>query len=89
MKKADLEKVKGKTIAGRSGPGGSDRYGKGAAEVLDRKEQRKRDQEAGLVPFAVKLHGDLVKELQALAQKRATGLNEVTDELIRKGLKAK
>ena len=89
MKKADLEKMKGKSIAGREGPGTGDRYGKGAGEVLDRKEQRRRDQEAGLVPFAVKLHGDLVTEVQALARSRGTGLNEVTDELIRKGLKAK
>ena len=89
MKKADLEKVKGKTISGRQGPGAADRYGKGVAEVFDRREQRRRDQEAGLVPFAVKLHGDLVKEIQALAQTRGTGLNEVADELLRKGLKAK
>ena len=90
MKKADLEKVKGKSIAGRQGPGGAaDRYGRGVAEVFDRREQRRRDQEAGLVPFAVKLHGDLVKEIQALAQTRGAGLNEVADELLRKGLKAK
>lgn len=89
MKPADLQKLKGKTIEVRQGPGGSDRYGKGSGEVADRKEQRRRDQEAGLVPFAVKLHQDLVKEIQALAQKRGTGLNEVADEVIRKGLKAK
>jgi hypothetical protein len=43
----------------------------------------------GLVPFAVKLHGDLVKEIHAAAQARGEGLNEVTADLIRKGLKAK
>jgi len=89
LKKADLEKQKGKSIAGRQGPGAADRYGKGSGEVADRREQRRRDQEAGLVPFAVKLHQDLVREIQALAQARGTGLNETTDELIRKGLKAK
>ena len=89
MKPADLQKLKGKTIAGRQGPSTTDRYGKGSGEVLDRKEQRRRDQEAGLVPFAVKLHQDLVTEIQALAQKKSVGLNEVADELIRKGLKAK
>lgn len=90
MKPTDLQKLKGKTIEVRhgSGPAG-DRYGKGAAAVVDRKEQRRRDQEAGLVPFAVKLHQDLVKEIQALAQSRGAGLNEVTDELLRKGLKAR
>ena len=89
MKKADLEKIKGKSIAAGRGPGTPDRYGKGAAEVFDKREQRKRDQEAGLIPFAVKLHGDLVKEIRALAEKKGTGLNEITDELLRKGLKAK
>lgn len=90
MKPADLQKLKGKTIAARHGSGpATDRFGKGAVEVVDRKEQRRRDQEAGLVPFAVKLHQDLVKEIQARAQSAGTGLNEVTEELIRKGLKAK
>lgn len=87
MKKADLEKLKGKKLTG-GGPG-TDRYGKGAAEVLDRREQRERDREMGLVPFAVKLHGDLVREVQALAQQRGATLNEVTAELIQAGLKKK
>ena len=89
MKPADLQKLKGKTITGRQGPTNTDRFGKGSGEVVDRKEQRRRDQEAGLVPFAVKLHQDLVTEIQALAQKKSLGLNETVDDLIRKGLKAK
>lgn len=88
MKKADLEKVKGKKIAG--GPAGaSDRYGKGSSGPLDRREQREKDRELGLVPFAVKLHGDLVKQIQALAQERGASLNDVTAELIQAGLKKK
>ena len=90
MKKADLEKLKGKKIAGGAGfIGAADRYGKGSAVALDRREQRERDREAGLVPFAVKLHGDLVRQVQALAQERGTSLNEVTAELIQAGLKKK
>jgi hypothetical protein len=54
--------------------------------ALDRKEQRKRDQAAGLVPFAVKLHGDLVKRIHALAQERKVGLNDLVAELLEKGL---
>jgi hypothetical protein len=88
VKKADLEKIKGRAIAGQQGPA-SDRFGKGSGAVFDKREQRERDREAGLVPFAVKLHGELVREIHALAQSRATGLNELTEELIRKGLKAK
>ena len=37
----------------------------------------------------MKLHEDLVKQLQDLAQSKGTGLNEVTAELLQKGLKAK
>ncbi len=88
MKKADLEKQKGLRIAGGAGTT-NDRYGKGAAEVLDKREQREREREMGLVPFAVKLHGDLVRDLHAAAAKRGVGLNELTAELIRKGLAAK
>ena len=88
MKKADLEKLKGRKIAAGSGTT-NDRFGKGATEVLDKREQRERDREQGLVPFAVKLHGDLVRDLHAAAEKRGVGLNELTAELIRKGLAAK
>ena len=88
MKKAELEKLKGKKLTGGP-PGTSDRYGKGSGEVLDRREQREKDREMGLVPFAVKLHGDLVRQVQALAQERGTTLNEVTAELIQAGLKKK
>jgi hypothetical protein len=88
MKKAELEKLQGKKIAG-SGFGTNDRYGKGATAPMDKREQRDRDREAGLVPFAVKLHGDLVKQVHDLAQSKGLGLSEVTTELIKKGLKAK
>ena len=55
----------------------------------DRREQRKLDQAAGLVPFAVKLNIDLVKELQTRAAARDGALTEVVTELIKKGLAAK
>jgi len=80
LKKADLETSKGKKI---------DRDGHAAAVAVDRREQRKRDQALGLVPFAIKLDSDLVKQLHALAQERKTGLNELTAELLKKGLKSK
>jgi hypothetical protein len=88
LKKADLEKTKGKKIDRQMNqsptPG---RFGQGAAAVLDRREQRRRDQALGLVPFAIKLDGDLVKQLHTLARERGTGLNELTAELLKKGLK--
>ena len=65
------------------------RFGPEASAVLDRRQQRKRDQALGLVPFAIKLDGELVKQLQTLAQQRGIGMNELTAELLKKGLKAK
>jgi hypothetical protein len=88
MKKADLEKLKGKKIAA-GGFGGGDRFGKGAGDVLDKREQRSRDREQGLVPFACKLHEDLVRRVHEAAQAKGVGLNEITAELIAKGLGAK
>jgi len=87
MKKTDLEKQKAKKLAGAGTT--PDRFGKGAGAVLDRREQRERDREAGLVPFAVKLHGDLVRQLHAKAQAEGVGLNEITARLLEQGLKAK
>jgi hypothetical protein len=89
MKKADLEKMMGKKIAAGGFGAANDRFGRGSAVPADKREQRERERELGLVPFAVKLHGDLVKEIHAAAKARGEGLNEVTADLIRKGLKAK
>jgi hypothetical protein len=87
MKQAELEKLKGVKIGDRMGraatPG---RFGKDAAGMPNRREQRKLDQAQGLIPFAVKIDGELVKQIQALAQERKTGLNELVAELLKKGL---
>jgi len=89
VKKTDLEKNKGLKInSGMNRFGTPGRFGKDAAVPLQKREQRKLDQALGLVPFAVKLNGDLVKEIQALAQERKTGLNEVVAELLKKGLES-
>ncbi len=87
MKKTDLEKNKGLKINSSSNRFGTPgRFGRDANAPMQRREQRKLDQALGLVPFAVKLNGDLVKQIQALAQERKTGLNEVVAELLKKGL---
>ena len=88
MKKADLEKLKGSRVSGAPSRV-IDRFGKDSAAPMDKREQRERDREMGLVPYAVKLHGDLVREIHALAQQRGVGLNEITTELIKKGLAKK
>lgn len=88
MKKADLEKLKGKKVTG-GGFGPADRYGKGSGEANDRRAQREQERGQGLVAFAVKLHGDLVRELHAAAQAKGVGLNEITAEILRRGLDKK
>lgn len=88
MKKTDLEKLKGKKIAGGA-PQAGDRFGKGSAVPNDKREQRERDRELGLIPFACKLQGALVGEVRTLAQTRGVDLNELVAELLKKGLKAK
>jgi len=90
MKKTDLEKLKGLRLKPQAGkPGAVGQFGKQAAEMPGRREQRERDRALGLVPFAVKLNGELVKEVHALAQSRQAALNEVVAELLKKGLESK
>ena len=87
MKRTDLEKNLGLKIAGSANRFGTPgRFGKDAAVHLDRREQRKLDQARGLVPFAVKLEGDLVNQIRVLAQQRQKDINELVAELLKKGL---
>ncbi|HCE10075.1 MAG TPA: hypothetical protein DIT28_01020 [Oxalobacteraceae bacterium] len=81
MAKSDAKKLMGKMPA----PGGAG-FGHGEAAIADRREQRKRDQALGLVPFAVKLNSALVQQLHALATQRGLELNEVVAEVLTKGL---
>jgi len=88
MKKTDLEKQKGLRIDSRMKHAGTPgRFGTEAAASLGRREQRERERAQGLVAFAVKLDGELVKRIQVLAQERQSGLNEVVAELLETGLK--
>lgn len=85
MKKTDLYKNLAAKVEGRMKLAGTpDRFAQGAA--LDRKEQRKLDQAKGLIPFAVKLDAALAEELRTLALSRQLGLNELVEDLLRKGL---
>ena len=88
MKRTDLYRLQGLKIAGRIKPHGAVTTPGGAASVPDKREQRRLDQAAGLIPFACKLNTDLVKQVQALAQTRNTGLNETLADLLIKGLAA-
>ena len=85
MKKTDLAKSDAKKLMNQMGARGGN-FGAAEAPVLDKREQRERDRAAGLVPFAVKLNGDLVKELQNRAQESGRDMNELVAELLQKGL---
>ncbi len=87
MKLTDLHKNKGLKINSQvHHSGANERFGKESAAAVDRRAQRKLDQAAGLVPFAVKLNTELVKQITERAQTRNIPLNEVVTELLQKGL---
>ena len=85
MKKTDLEKHKALKIVSRMRQDTA--QGRpGQVPPIDRREQRRRDQERGLVPFAVKLEGTLVTEIRTLAESRGLPLNDCVADLLRMGL---
>jgi len=87
MKKTDLEKNKALKLVGQMRHAGiPGRFAEGSAQVLDRREQRKLDQAAGLVPFATKLHEDLVRQIRSLAAERGLAENDFVDQVVRAGL---
>ena len=88
MKKSDLDKLLGKKVGGQmKAAGASGRFGQGVADVVDRREQRRIDAAAGLVPFACKLPADLANALREKSAGRADGLNGLVAELLKKALK--
>lgn len=86
MKKTDLAKSDAKKLMNQMAAKGT-AFGT-ATPVVDRREQRERERALGLVPFAVKLNGDLVQQLQALSKERGVEMNQLVAELLQKGLAA-
>jgi hypothetical protein len=87
MKKSDLDKQLGSKIGGRmkaAGPGA--RFGQGVESLVDRREQRRIDAAAGLVPFACKLPSDLAAALRERGTAHPQGMNGAVAELLRKAL---
>jgi hypothetical protein len=87
MKKTDLVKNLAKKLDGRMKAAGvPGRFAQGAAEVVDKREQRRRDSVAGLVPFACKLPADLVKRLHERAASHEGGVNALVAQALEKAL---
>lgn len=83
MKKTDLVKNLAKKLDGRMKTAGvPGRFAQGAAEMVDKREQRRRDAEAGLVPFACKLPSELVKRLHESAAADGAAVNDLVAQAV-------
>jgi hypothetical protein len=84
MKKTDLVKNLAKKLDGRMKAAGvPGRFAQGAVELVDRREQRRRDAAAGLVPFACKLPAELVRQLHVRAAAHEGGVNGTVADALR------
>ena len=88
MKKSDLDKQLGKKVGGQMRvAGAAGRFGQGVSEVVDRREQRRLDAEAGLVAFACKLPMPIVERLRERSTGHPGGINGLLAELLEKALR--
>ena len=87
MKKTDIEKNKNMKIDGKMKSAGvPGRFGQGATGGVDKREQRRIDSAAGLVPFACKLPADLVKRLSERAMGHEGGVNALVAQALEQAL---
>ena len=88
MKKTDLVRQLESKIEGqRARSATPGRFGGGGVAPLDRKEQRKLDAAAGLVPFACKLPATLTEQLRTRAATHDGGINALVADLLTRALK--
>jgi hypothetical protein len=86
LKKFDLAKNLALKLDGQMKRAGTpDRFAQGTG-AIDKREQRRLDTAAGLVPFACKLPMALVKRLNERAASHEGGLNVLLAQLLDKGL---
>ena len=89
MKKSDLAKHLARKIGGKMKVAGvPSRFAQEAATDVDRREQRRRDTAAGLVPFACKLPAELTQRLSERAVSHPGGVNALVAELLAASLVA-
>jgi hypothetical protein len=87
MKKTDLEKNKAMKIDGKMKSAGvPGRFAQAASDGVDRREQRRRDAAAGLVPFACKLPSELVKRLNDRAASHEGGASAIVAQALEQAL---
>jgi len=87
MKKSDIDKHLGQKIGGQmKGAVVPDRFAQGNTDSIERREQRRLDSAAGLVPFACKLPADLAAKLRERGSAHAGGVNGAVAELLNKAL---
>jgi len=87
MKKTDLEKHKALKLMGKLNAAAPPSRYAGAAPAVDRREQRRLDQAAGLVSFPLKLQQPLISALNARAQSEGISVNELVNTLLAEALK--
>jgi hypothetical protein len=87
MKRTELEKRKALKLANDLRRSGNP-FPRAADSEAARRAQRERDRALGLVPFAVKLPQELVRQMQAVAQSRDVALGELVADWLRKGMAA-
>lgn len=86
-KKTDLEKHKAMQIENQRRLSGN-RFGPASAPPEDRRARRERERALGLVPLAVKLPADLVRDIQLRAQERGASIDQWVEQLLRAGVTA-
>ena len=87
LKKTDLVKNLAKKLDGRMKSAGvPERFAGGATQAVDKREQRRRDAAAGLVPFACKLPADLVRRLHERALSHEGGFNAFVAQALERAL---
>lgn len=88
MKKFDLEKSTALKITGQMKAAGvPGRFAQGASSPADKREQRRLDSEAGLVPFACKLPVALARQIQERSAGHEGGTNALISELLQQALR--
>lgn len=90
QKKFDLAKNLALKLNNQLKAGGvPGRFGQEATAPVDKREQRRRDAAAGLVPFACKLPSELAQQLSERAVAHEGGMTGLLVELLGNALKKK